>query len=1419
MNKLIALLLVCLPVYGEQSFLPKANASITFPAGYPAITTMSLEVAFDVVGNCLSATSFSAGNRNPNIITITMINGANHVLGIGCLTVGSKAISIGQPNGNPGVEVITDDQMNGIGTVGGVPVTTLVVRLSRDYANDRRIIEAWDQDGNSLFPSPYYVVAAGGPSSTTIPSFAAPATRTMLLSESGMLKVRWARLKSTIPSSFGTLIPAEPAFGTAGDLGNWNLDTANITGTNTISDSSIYGLTITHTGSTCSPSGLSNCFSSSLTPAGTIVQAFASAGNAGELVTLNGASSFNWSATAITNPTWQWVSGPARAILSSASTLNTTALYPVAGDHVFRLSIGEDSREVTIPIANLDIGGYYLMPSNLDYGSFTQGFRLADVPNATYVKLRVRKPSGGEYPAVTATTSPATIRIDKRQAFHWWMPEYYSASNQLLAQGEWQLMPVTATELDVVVPLKSAATIYGGGTLTGRDGDTTPRTDIVPFVFRYWDRAYGVDYEENVISQVTRPGGALISSYTDFCNLAPYQITERVHTTPALGLNYEPAFSHMNVDYEMPRHKATGSGHNCSTSSWVIGELGSCWKNMDRFDVGEGSTFGDDGSGNLNGVMQQSSGGTLTDVTRAADTPSTTSDTFTISANLLIAYFEPFDEINWDVSTGAAGNTITPYYCSAISGTGTCSTWSALTLTTDTTASGGQKLFQDGRWRFTPPSNWVKSKESGSWYKWWVRVVTAGTGTAPTVIRIYGDNWMPEPVSAGPGRYLTPYTHFAAGDGATFTGLSIAVSPAYTCPAAPCTAVWQYWNGTAWTTLTTSTDTTTGGTATGSVTWTAPGDWAANSFNGSGSTARKWVRIIRYANGALQDTYQGHPITGTVTATGGTSSVAVSTLAARGWDSTHVNRVNVGLGALEYNPNPPSTATARFQYQARFLNHYAPDYAMTSPLNNHTDGKRAWAHAALNGAKEHAANRPAMAFNAVFYDDIITNPTGVYIMYPAATSSGPGWNQADGTYGYAQALTDLMSLVPSVMPGTNIGGNGADWNLCKLIDSCKEEGQFGFTVQNPWRLYRDDTENTTWLHDARVDYGVWSREYDRAGDPADNPLDTVISIAYVESRQTYSVGSGNLPRNGGSIEAGKILWDRGNRGPVSALAYHYLANNDQTRFAYNTQNVISLYLRTSQVKKRNTNPTWYLNTAMVYVSDAVGYDICFDGYEALADRPIASGVAYEVMVGTNWLKFFKESGSTCGSVPYSDLYGPDAQLDPLGHAIGTPIYETSTCYLGTECAPPAEEVYLWSWVFPAMGIDLGDPLEDRICYAVTSECTDNDPAHLYTGVRWPMFKRAFDNAVVVGIISETGRSKLSEYTDFESTVYNFNTEGWCTGSGCALYPLKADGKTDNTMCNYTSIGGSDYRTADGGCTAMRVRKAAEGYILMRERVN
>lgn len=53
------------------------------------------------------------------------------------------------------------------------------------------------------------------------------------------------------------------------------------------------------------------------------------------------------------------------------------------------------------------------------------------------------------------------------------------------------------------------------------------------------------------------------------------------------------------------------------------------------------------------------------------------------------------------------------------------------------------------------------------------------------------------------------------------------------------TYVWEYWNGSAWSTLTVS-DGTTNFTTNGTVSWTAPANWATTSVN---STTLYWVRV------------------------------------------------------------------------------------------------------------------------------------------------------------------------------------------------------------------------------------------------------------------------------------------------------------------------------------------------------------------------------------------------------------------------------------------------------------------------------------------------------------------------------------------------------------------------------------------------
>ena len=94
------------------------------------------------------------------------------------------------------------------------------------------------------------------------------------------------------------------------------------------------------------------------------------------------------------------------------------------------------------------------------------------------------------------------------------------------------------------------------------------------------------------------------------------------------------------------------------------------------------------------------------------------------------------------------------------------------------------------------------------------------------------------------------------------------------------TYVWEYWNGTTWSTLTV-TDGTTSFTQAGSVTWTVPGNWATTSVNAS---TMYWVRV-RF------------------TGTAPTTNPSVNTVSYLGWVE-----VQTGTNQRDYKQGPGSNS-------------------------------------------------------------------------------------------------------------------------------------------------------------------------------------------------------------------------------------------------------------------------------------------------------------------------------------------------------------------------------------------------------------------------------------------------------------------------------------------------------------------------------
>jgi hypothetical protein len=109
------------------------------------------------------------------------------------------------------------------------------------------------------------------------------------------------------------------------------------------------------------------------------------------------------------------------------------------------------------------------------------------------------------------------------------------------------------------------------------------------------------------------------------------------------------------------------------------------------------------------------------------------------------------------------------------------------------------------------------------------------------------------------------------------------------------TYVWEYWNGTAWTTLTV-TDGTSGFTASGIVTWTAPASWVSTAVNGA---TLLWVRVrLTVANGT-------NPTVDTLTVTGWSIAFGPTT------NQADYQQGGGNLMYVDVNDNAPGVGTGK----------------------------------------------------------------------------------------------------------------------------------------------------------------------------------------------------------------------------------------------------------------------------------------------------------------------------------------------------------------------------------------------------------------------------------------------------------------------------------------------------------------------------
>jgi len=353
------------------------------------------------------------------------------------------------------------------------------------------------------------------------------------------------------------------------------------------------------------------------------------------------------------------------------------------------------------------------------------------------------------------------------------------------------------------------------------------------------------------------------------------------------------------------------------------------------------------------------------------------------------------------------------------------------------------------------------------------------------------------------------------------------------------TVAYNYWNGSAWAPVSSHfTDGTSGLTATGQVYFYPPSDWTRRTLPVNlaappitNTNSKYWIQVV---------------VTGATTAPVFTSlrgenwSVASGANNARGWNATDAHRINVGT-PLEYNPTPPSNATAKFRYQSR-VPAYGNSYIYGNP-SNVQNGSRTWGKWLVYSTD--AQTDAGDPYDAAFFDDggltpaPPISPSGNYLQYfdyNYAYNSDANYADnftAEQYAAYVQAINDLKAEhgahfwvgTNNPIPGYPAGAPAAgDYTLIE-----------GYVVPN-------------WQGQPYCDYSVTGTcPYDWAAQGPTNPNNVKF---YWQVNDCWSL---LCPKGPTGLVPYWSFWhpmDNGNRSPMMTLAMHYLGWNSNSGFMY-----------------------------------------------------------------------------------------------------------------------------------------------------------------------------------------------------------------------------------------------------------------------------
>ena len=401
-------------------------------------------------------------------------------------------------------------------------------------------------------------------------------------------------------------------------------------------------------------------------------------------------------------------------------------------------------------------------------------------------------------------------------------------------------------------------------------------------------------------------------------------------------------------------------------------------------------------------------------------------------------------------------------------------------------------------------------------------------------------------------------------------------------PGAGVVGTWQYWKSTSladptvgvWSDIATSQYTANDGskiadvfsdgtnngigalTQSGAVSFYPPNDWARTTLNGS---RNKYFIRFAYSSAVAA------PVINTIK---GDTWMNSSSPIARGWDATSVNIINAGT-ELEYNPSPTAGSSAKFPYQARIVA-WSNDHFVMNP-GNMQSGMRPWSkYLASVFETEHS-----LGFQG-FMDDLGGGlPNGTNNDFVGT------WNTA-----WLAHIDDIVTSVHAIYPDMIIGGNTQSPAVFPYVDFAYQEylDYVGHPSDMMGILTSEPTAGTYLKYDNYI---------------------------FPNNIADLRTGSNLAPKFGIMMQAdlsdtlGGISWDRANRGPILALAKHYIADNDNTYFEYQTENFYYDYI--DEVLLKNGTTVYLADGAHPKVADVAVWRKWFPAIEADIGAPDPNG--------------------------------------------------------------------------------------------------------------------------------------------------------------------------------------------------------------------